>query len=64
MTAKNKQLTVILDFCFGKARAWKSHDHRKVKPRFPNVFCPHENAAKFLIKFLWFDERFRKDPIS
>ena len=42
---KTQQSPVILDSCFRKSLAWKSHGYRETivyqMPRFQNVFRPH-----------------------
>ena len=60
---KTQQSPVIRDLCLRKSLAGKSYEHREVivfeKLHFQHIFRPHG-----VLKFLRFEERFRKVPLT
>ena len=66
---RNNRRSFNLDLCLIRTRSGKSPDYRDInvfkKLCFQNVFRPHENAKPApVFKFLSFEERFRKAPLS
>ena len=59
---KTWQWTVILDLCLIKPRSGKSHDYRNIIVFKKLSSTPNHKVG--VIKFLWFEERFRKFPFS